>query len=97
MKPEPKTEIKPVKTEAKTEIKPEAKPEPTKGVKTIETKLDELFNMLEKEKAIKLSVIIKKFNIKREEALDWCSVLTEHGLAELIYPAFGEPELRLKS
>lgn len=65
--------------------------------KTIETKLDDLFNMLEQNKTIRLSAIIKKFEIKKEEALDWCSVLTEHGLAELVYPAFGEPELRLKS
>lgn len=101
-KKEEKMTEKTEKTEKIKEVEKiaEKKTEPAKrrgDEKTIETKLDDLFNMLEQNKTVKLSSIIKKFEIKKEEALDWCSVLTEHGLAELVYPAFGEPELRLKS
>lgn len=84
------------KEEEKEEIKMPVVTRKKGNEKTIETKLDDLFGLLEQNKSIKLSVIIKRFNITKEEALDWCSVLTEHGLAELTYPAFGEPELRLK-
>ncbi|MBI5149136.1 hypothetical protein HZA33_05650 [Candidatus Pacearchaeota archaeon] len=89
-------EVKKEKIEENIE-EPQKKEEKKMGrEKIIETKLDELFNLLEENKSIKLSVIVKKFKITKEEAIDWCTVLSEHGLAELVYPTFGEPELRLK-
>lgn len=84
---------KEIKKKNKEEIKQEFLPQIAKRT---ETQLDVLYDLLENYGLLKLSYIIKTFNIDKDEALEWCNILVEHGLAELSYPAFGEPILKKK-
>ena len=77
----------------KEEIKKEVLPQIAKKT---ETQLDVLYDLLEKDKSIKLTDIMKTFSISKEEAIEWCNILVEHELAELKYPAFGDPILLKK-
>ncbi|MEM2784951.1 MAG: hypothetical protein QXE93_02265, partial [Candidatus Pacearchaeota archaeon] len=81
---------KEIKKKPKEEIKKEVLP---KIAQRTETQLDVLYDLLEKHKSLKLSYITETFGISKEEAIEWCNILVEHGLAELKYPAFGEPIL----
>ncbi len=64
------------------------------NIPLIETPIDELYGIL-KEKNLKVSTIMKKFDLKKEQALEWCEILTDRNLAKLEYPLFGEPVLRI--
>ncbi len=79
-----------IKAKKKEEIKEQVLPQIAKRT---QTHLDVLYDLLEKYDSLKLSYIMKTFNIDKEEALEWCNILVEHGLAEVNYPAFGEPTL----
>lgn len=59
-----------------------------------ETNIDALYKIIEKEGRIKLSAISKYFGIDKRKAEEWATILQEHNLAEIHYPAIGEPELR---
>jgi len=61
-----------------------------------ETDLDKLCRILEKYKTIKISEIVKTFNIDQKKAEEWSKILQEHELAEIHYPAIGEAELKCK-
>ncbi len=61
-----------------------------------ETDLDKLYKIIQKFKSIKFSEIEKVFNINNEKAEEWAKILEEHNLAQIHYPAFGEPELKWK-
>ncbi len=84
---------KELKKKNEQEIKQEFLPQIAKRT---ETQLDVLYDLLENYETLKLSYITKTFNIEKDEALEWCNILVEHGLAELSYPAFGEPVLKKK-
>ncbi|MEM4703374.1 MAG: peptidylprolyl isomerase [Candidatus Pacearchaeota archaeon] len=81
---------KEIKKKGKEEIKREVLP---KIAQRTETQLDLLYELLEKYKTLKLTYITQTFGIDKEEAIEWCNILVEHGLAELKYPAFGDPIL----
>ncbi|MCS7134634.1 MAG: peptidylprolyl isomerase [Candidatus Pacearchaeota archaeon] len=81
---------KEIKKRSKEEIKKEVLP---KIAERTETQLDVLYELLEKHKSLKLSEITQMFKIEKDEAIEWCNILVEHGLAELKYPTFGEPIL----
>ncbi|UCD21075.1 MAG: peptidylprolyl isomerase [archaeon] len=81
---------KEIKKKLKEEIKREVLP---RIAQKTETQLDILYDLLEKYKTLKLDYIMKTFEISKEEAIEWCNILVENGLAELKYPAFGEPLL----
>ncbi len=55
-----------------------------------------LYNLLEKKNSLKVDNLAKTFKVSKKEILDWCTVLAEHGLAEISYPAFGGPVLKKK-
>lgn len=61
-----------------------------------ETDIDALYKIIEKTGRIKLSAISDYFGIDKKKAEEWATILNEHGLAEIHYPAIGEPELRRK-
>ncbi len=61
-----------------------------------ETHLDELYNLLEKKGMLKIDNLAKSFKVSKKEILDWSTILAEHGLAEINYPAFGGPILKKK-
>jgi len=59
------------------------------------TDLDLLYNLLLKKTQIKISVISKAFNIKKEIAMEWCKILESGDLAIIDYPMFGGPIIRI--
>ncbi len=59
------------------------------------TDLDLLYNLLLKKTQIKVSVISKAFNIKKEIAMEWCKILESGDLAIIDYPMFGGPIIRI--
>ena len=78
---------------------------PTKAFKVIppqitlvigkyQTELDALYELIQRYGRIKLSAIVKFFGIDKKQAEDWAMMLQDSRLAELHYPAFGEPEVR---
>jgi hypothetical protein len=66
-----------------------------KGGKTY-TDLDDLYKMLIANKKIKVSEIVKEFNICKDKALEWGKIFEDEGIVEINYPAFLEPEIKLK-
>ncbi len=61
-----------------------------------ETDLDVLYKVIEKKGRIKLSAVSKYFGIDKRKVDEWATILQEHNLAEIHYPAIGEAELRRK-
>jgi len=61
-----------------------------------QTDLDTLYDILKQKKGMKLSVIAKTFKINKDIALEWGKILESGGLAEIDYPGFGEPTIRIK-
>jgi len=58
------------------------------------TDLDVLYEMLKRNRIIKMEDIEKTFGIGSEVALGWCKILEGGNLGELEYPRFGKPVLR---
>ena len=65
------------------------------GNKRSRTDLDVLYEMLKKKKEISMEDIEKVFRIDPEIALDWSKILENGDFAEIDYPRFGKPVLRL--
>ncbi|MBW2981016.1 hypothetical protein KY360_06390 [Candidatus Woesearchaeota archaeon] len=61
-----------------------------------ETAFDALHKIVEQKGKLKVSVIARYFSVNKKKVEEWASILEEHGLLELYYPPFGEPELRRK-
>lgn len=61
-----------------------------------ETYLDVFYDLLKEKKALSIRTIAKLFNLKKETALDWAKVLEDHNLATIEYPAFSDPEVKIK-
>lgn len=58
-----------------------------------ETYFDALYKIVEKKGRVKLSVVAKYFGVDRKKVEEWASILEEHNLLKMHYPAVGEPEL----
>jgi len=61
------------------------------------TDLDAFYDLLSKEKSINLSTTAKTFKISRELALEWGRIFEENDLAEIEYPAFADPIIKIKN
>lgn len=66
-------------------------------IKYLSTDIDRLYSYVLERKKIKLSVVAKKFNVKKELVEEWGSILEEHRMIEMHYPVAGEPTLRIPS
>ena len=60
----------------------------------IETDFDILVNYVNARETVKLSEVARMFKITVKKAEEWAKILESHGLLELHYPTFGEPELK---
>ena len=60
------------------------------------TDLDVFYNILKQKKKLRINVIAKIFKISKEKALDWAKILENQDLAMIEYPAFNDPEVRIK-
>lgn len=67
----------------------------TEGAKRSRTDLDVLYEMLKKKKEISLEDVERVFKVSSEVALGWSKVFENGDLAEVDYPRFGKPVLRL--
>ncbi|MBS3087697.1 hypothetical protein J4226_03820 [Candidatus Pacearchaeota archaeon] len=65
------------------------------GTRRSRTDLDILYEMLKKKKEIDLEDIEGVFRVDPEVALGWAKVFENGDLAEIDYPRFGKPVLRL--
>jgi hypothetical protein len=72
-----------------TLIIPEIRRTSVKG-DLIETKIDELYNLISKNGKISTSEAAAKLNVKIEEVENWAQILSEHNLIEIEYPAVGK-------
>ncbi len=62
-----------------------------------ETYFDLLMELIEKNNALSVSQVSLIFKITKEKAEEWGRILEEHGLIEVFYPVFSEPQLRKKN
>ncbi len=60
-----------------------------------ETDIDVLYEMLQKDKSIRLGAIGKIFGVNTKTALEWCRILESCDLAEIHYPTVGDPKIIL--
>ena len=70
-------------------------PEAGKGV-VIQTELDQMIDLLNEKKKIKLSALAKQFGRDISVVEEWAKTLHDEGLAELVYPFAGSPFIKLK-
>lgn len=63
---------------------------------TLETSIDRLYHLVQKEGQIKVRDAAKKFNVGGDLVEEWGRVLESHDLVEMHYPAFGELVIRSK-
>jgi len=68
----------------------------TGEVKTIETKIDQLIDIVEKNGSIPIPVLSRELKVPSEQIERWARILEEHGIIEIEYPAIGPPKLRKK-
>lgn len=64
------------------------------NIPPIETPIDELYEHLKKDD-LKISTIMKRFNLEKNQALEWCDILVKSNLAEVKYSFLGEPIIKL--
>ena len=65
------------------------------GKKRSRTDLDVLYEMLKKRQEVNMEDIERVFKVEPKIALGWSKVLENGDLAEIDYPRFGKPVLRL--
>src|SRR3989344_2062911 len=68
---------------------PAAKPE-------YQTDLDRLYELVQQKQSVKLGEVMKMFSIDRKKSEEWAAILEDSDLISIHYPAFGDPELRIK-
>lgn len=61
-----------------------------------QTNLDVFYHLLQENKSLGLGIIAKLFNLRKEKALEWARILEEKNLVTIEYPAFSDPEVRIK-
>ena len=62
----------------------------------IETPIDELARIVAEKKKITIGEAARLLKTNETQIEEWVRILEEHGFVELIYPAFGEPQIILK-
>ena len=65
-------------------------------VKIIETKIDQLIRLVEKNGSIPIPDLSRKLKVHPEQIERWARILEEHGIIEILYPTIGPPKLRKK-
>jgi len=65
-------------------------------VKIIETKIDQLIKIVEKNGSIPIPDLSRKLKVHPEQIERWARILEEHGIIEILYPTIGPPKLRKK-
>jgi len=65
-------------------------------LKKSETQLDTLYNAIKDKKNLSVGSIAKAFKIEKEKALEWAKILENNDLVIIEYPAFSDPEVKLK-
>jgi len=61
-----------------------------------ETDLDVLYNLLKEKKKLRMSNVMKLFNIDKKVVGEWIKTLEDGNLLSMEYPRIGEPVLVLK-
>lgn len=59
------------------------------------TDLDVFYELLKKNKRLRINVVSKTFNISNDKAVEWARILENYGLAKVEFPAFSDPEITL--
>ena len=71
--------------------------EPEKlGVEFIETDLDEILKIVEREGSVSIDEIKKRLEIPEEKIEEWGRILEKHNLIEVYYPPVGKPIFKKK-
>ncbi len=71
--------------------------EPEKlGVEFIETDLDEILKIVEREGSVSVEEIKKRLEIPEEKIEEWGRILEKHNLIEVYYPPVGKPIFKKK-
>lgn len=60
------------------------------------TDMDTLYEILKKHKKVSVTDIAKSFSVEKDLVLEWFKILESGDLAEIYYPGFGDPVLKLK-
>jgi hypothetical protein len=60
------------------------------------TDLDVLYELLKEKKRVKVSAVMKAFDLEEEMAMNWCKILESGNLAVIEYSRVGEPIIELK-
>ena len=60
------------------------------------TDLDILYDILKKNKTVRISVVSKTFKIDKDLAIEWAKILESGDLAKIEYPGFSEPRVVFK-
>lgn len=66
-----------------------------KNLNKNKTDLDILYEVLQKKRELKISSICKAFKIDKEVAMEWGKILESGNLAEIDYPGFGQPVIKM--
>lgn len=61
-----------------------------------ETDLDSLYRILKEKGMLSVATVAKIFNISKDKALEWGMILEDHKIIVIEYPAFDDPELRIR-
>lgn len=61
-----------------------------------QTNIDVFYSLIKEQKALSLTIISKLFKINKEKALEWARILEDKELVTIEYPAFSDPEVRIK-
>ncbi len=60
------------------------------------TAFDQMYSLLQKNGEIKITTVAHTFNISDELAQQWATILESQDLAQIVYPPFGGPIVKLK-
>ena len=61
------------------------------------TDLDVFYKLVKERKHVRLSTVMRVFEINRKIALDWAKILESANLVKIDYPRIGEPEILMIS
>ncbi len=61
-----------------------------------QTYMDVFYNLLKEKKSLSIRSVSILFNIKKDKAMEWAKILEDHDLVIIEYPAFSDPEVKIK-
>ncbi len=70
--------------------------EPEKQLEFVETYLDEILKIVEREGSISVEEIRKRMDIPESKIEEWGKILEKHNLIEIVYPPIGKPIFKKK-